>query len=165
MSLASDDAVAATAKHFIGDGGTVWGTSDIPEYEIDRGVTDGNDEVMHDVFLPPYRSAIDAGARIVMASFSSTPAGKVHGDKHLLTDVLKGQLAFTGFVVSDWGGVDEVVPGDYDASVAQAIERRDRHGHGPVRHGGLPRRRCGATWRTGGSNATGWTMPCAGSCA
>jgi beta-glucosidase len=76
---------------------------------------------MHDVFLPPYRSAIDAGARIVMASFSSTPAGKVHGDKHLLTDVLKGQLDFTGFVVSDWGGVDEVVPGSYDASVAQAI--------------------------------------------
>ena len=120
--LSSDDAVAATAKHFIGDGGTVWGTSDAPGYEIDRGVTDGNDEVMHDVFLPPYRSAIDAGARIVMASFSSTPDGKVHGDKHLLTDVLKGQLAFTGFVVSDWAGVDEVVPGDYDASVAQSID-------------------------------------------
>ena len=55
-----------------------------------------------------------------MASFSSTGAGKVHGDRHLLTDVLKGELGFTGFVVSDWAGVDQVDP-DYDAAVASAI--------------------------------------------
>ncbi len=55
-----------------------------------------------------------------MASFSSTAAGKVHGDRHLLTDVLKGELGFTGFVVSDWAGVDQVDP-DYDTAVAQAI--------------------------------------------
>src|SRR4029078_10052068 len=54
-------------------------------------------------------------------SYSSTAAGKVHGDRHLITDVLKGQLAFTGFVISDWGGVDQVVPGDSAASLAQAI--------------------------------------------
>jgi beta-glucosidase len=56
-----------------------------------------------------------------MASYSSTTAGKVHGDRHLLTDILKGELGFTGFVVSDWGGVDQVVPGDYPGSVAQAV--------------------------------------------
>ena len=74
-----------------------------------------------DLFLPPYQAAIEAGARIVMTSYSSTAAGKVHGDRHLVTDILKGQLAFTGFVVSDWGGVDQVVPGDYSASVGQSI--------------------------------------------
>ena len=72
------------------------------------------------IHLAPYRAAIDAGARIVMASFSSTAAGKVHGDRHLLTDVLKGELGFTGFVVSDWAGVDQV-DADYTAAVAQSI--------------------------------------------
>ena len=55
-----------------------------------------------------------------MASFSSTGAGKVHGDRHLLTEVLKGELGFTGFVVSDWAGVDQV-NADYDTAVATAI--------------------------------------------
>ncbi|HET9345982.1 MAG TPA: glycoside hydrolase family 3 protein [Candidatus Limnocylindrales bacterium] len=119
--LAADDAIAATAKHFIGDGGTAWGTSTYEDYRIDRGVTPGDEVALNAMYLGPYRSAIDAGARVVMASYSSTTAGKVHGDRHLLTDVLKGELAFSGFVVSDWGGVDEVVPGDYDASVAEAL--------------------------------------------
>ena len=55
-----------------------------------------------------------------MASFSSTGAGKVHADHHLLTEVLKGDLGFTGFVVSDWAGVDQVDP-DYATAVAKAI--------------------------------------------
>jgi beta-glucosidase len=119
-SLDRDDSVAATAKHFVGDGGTTWGTSTYEDYRIDRGVTPV-DEPTFSAYVGPYRSAIDAGARVVMASYSSTPAGKVHGDRHLLTDVLKGELGFDGFVVSDWGGVDEVAPGDYDASVAGAL--------------------------------------------
>jgi beta-glucosidase len=119
--LSRDDAVAATAKHFVGDGGTAWGSSTYQDYQIDRGVTSGDDATLQSIHLAPYRAAIAAGARIVMASFSSTSAGKVHGDRHLLTDVLKGDLGFTGFVVSDWGGVDEIVPGDLDSSVAQAI--------------------------------------------
>ena len=55
-----------------------------------------------------------------MTSFSSTGAGKVTGDRHLLTDVLKGELGFTGFVVSDWGAIDQVDP-DYGAAVARSI--------------------------------------------
>lgn len=118
--LAGDDAAVATAKHFVGDGGTAWGSSTAQGYTIDQGVTSVDDATLRAVHLPPYRSAIEAGARIVMASFSSTPAGKVHGDRHLLTEVLKGELGFTGFVVSDWGGVDQVT-GDYAAAVAQSI--------------------------------------------
>jgi beta-glucosidase len=119
--LTRDDAVAATAKHFIGDGGTVWGTSEAAGYFIDQGLTDVDEATLRAIHLAPYETAVAAEVQVVMASFSSTRAGKVHGDRHLLTDVLKGELGFAGFVVSDWGGVDQVVPGDYDAAVAQSI--------------------------------------------
>ncbi|MEA2632989.1 MAG: beta-glucosidase, partial [Chloroflexota bacterium] len=125
-SLTAVDTAAATAKHFIGDGGTAFGTSTASgptgPYLLDQGVDQMDEATLLRLFLPPYKAAIDQGARIVMASFSSTTGGKVHGDRHLITDILKGQLAFTGFVVSDWAGVDQVVPGDYSASVAQAID-------------------------------------------
>ena len=123
--LGADDTSAATAKHFIGDGGTAFGssTSSGPNgpYLLDQGVDQVDEATLLKLFLPPYRSAIDAGARIVMVSYSSTTAGKVHGDRHLITDILKGQLGFTGFVLSDWGGVDQVVPGNYGASLEQGI--------------------------------------------
>ncbi|HEX2754790.1 MAG TPA: glycoside hydrolase family 3 protein [Candidatus Limnocylindrales bacterium] len=118
--LAVDGSVAATAKHFLGDGGTTWGSASTNGFSIDQGVTGGDEATLRAIHLGPYRTAIGAGARIVMASFSSTSAGKVHGDHHLLTDVLKGELGFTGFVVSDWGGVDQVDP-DYATAVARSI--------------------------------------------
>jgi beta-glucosidase len=125
LGLSADDTSAATAKHFIGDGGTAFGSSTASgptgPYLLDQGVDQMDDAKLLDLFLPPYRAALDNGVRIVMASYSSTTAGKTHGDRHLITDILKGQLGFTGFVVSDWGGVDQVVPGDYGASLAQAI--------------------------------------------
>jgi beta-glucosidase len=115
----------ATAKHFIGDGGTAFGSSTASgptgPYLLDQGVDQMAEATLLQLFLPPYEAAIESGARIVMSSYSSTTAGKVHGDHHLLTDILKGQLSFTGFVISDWGGVDQVVPGDYPASLAQSI--------------------------------------------
>jgi beta-glucosidase len=119
--LAGQGSAAATAKHFVGDGGTAWGSSTTPGYSIDQGVVpDMDEEAFAALHLAPYRAALDAGARIVMASFSSTAAGKVHADRHLLTEVLTGDLGFTGFVVSDWAGVDQVDP-DYGTSVAKAI--------------------------------------------
>jgi beta-glucosidase len=123
-SLSADNTSAATAKHFIGDGGTAFGTSiaigPTGPYLLDQGVDQMDEATLLELFLPPYQAAIDNGARIVMISYSSTAAGKVHGDRHLISDILKGQLAFTGFVVSDWGGIDQVVP-DYSAALAQAI--------------------------------------------
>jgi beta-glucosidase len=124
-SLGADNTSAATAKHFIGDGGTAFGTSTASgptgPYLLDQGVDQMDEATLLKLFLPPYKAAVDDGARIVMTSYSSTATGKVHGDRHLITDVLKGQLGFSGFVVSDWGGIDQVVPGDYPASLAQAI--------------------------------------------
>ncbi len=118
--LTASDAVAATAKHFVGDGGTAWGSSTAQGYAIDQGVTDIDEATLRAIHLTPYEDAIEAGVRIVMASFSSTANGKVHGDHHLLSEVLKGELGFSGFVVSDWGGVDQVNV-DYDAAVAAAV--------------------------------------------
>ena len=121
-SLSTPDTAAATLKHFIGDGGTAFGTGNqAAGYLIDQGVDQMDEATLLKLFLPPYQAAIKAGARIVMVTYSSTTAGKVHGDKHLITDILKTQLGFTGFVVSDYGAVDQIVPGDYSASVAQAI--------------------------------------------
>jgi beta-glucosidase len=124
-SLSADNTSAATAKHFIGDGGTAFGSSTASgptgPYLLDQGVDQMDEATLLKLFLPPYQAAIDDGARIVMTSYSSTTAGKVHGDRHLITDILKGQVAFSGFVVSDWGGVDQVVPGNYAASLAEAI--------------------------------------------
>jgi beta-glucosidase len=118
--LTAPDAVAATAKHFLGDGGTAFGSSTTDTYLLDQGVTQVDEATLRAIHLPPYVAAIDAGIRIVMASFSSTTNGKVHADRHLLTEILKGELGFTGFVVSDWGGVDQIEP-DYTAAVARAI--------------------------------------------
>jgi beta-glucosidase len=124
-SLSAPDTTAATLKHFIGDGGTAYGSSGASgptgPYLLDQGVDQMDEATLLKLFLPPYKAAVDAGARIVMVSYSSTTEGKMHGNKHLITDVLKGQLGFTGFVVSDWGGVDQVVPGDYGKSLAQSI--------------------------------------------
>jgi beta-glucosidase len=78
--LAADEAVAATAKHFVGDGGTAWGSSTTRDFSLDQGVTTVDEATLRGIHLAPYPAALEVGTRIVMASFSSTPAGKVHGD-------------------------------------------------------------------------------------
>ncbi len=114
------DSAMATAKHFAGDGGTAFGSSTTPGYLIDQGVTDLDEATFRAIHLTPYEAALDAGVRIVMTSFSSTQAGKVTADPHLISEILKGELGFTGFVVSDWAAIDQVDP-DYDAAVAKAV--------------------------------------------
>ena len=118
--LADPASAVATPKHFVGDGGTALGSSTTPGYLLDQGVTTLDEETFRAIHLTPYEAAIEAGARVVMASFSGTADGKVTGDARLLTEVLKGELGFTGFVVSDWGAIDQLST-DYDAAVAQAI--------------------------------------------
>jgi beta-glucosidase len=92
--------VLATAKHFIGDGGTDAG--------VDRGDNLSSEQQLLDIHGQGYVTALDAGAQAVMASYNSWQGWKVHGHQHLLTDVLKTQMGFDGLVVSDWDGIDEV---------------------------------------------------------
>lgn len=88
------DHVIATAKHFIGDGGTNQGR--------DQGDNIDSEEELRDIHGAAYPVAIDAGVQSVMISFSSWQGKKLHGHKGLITDVLKGRMGFDGFVVGDW---------------------------------------------------------------
>ena len=125
-SLTDPNTVVGDPKHFLGDGGTAYGSSTAQgptgPYLLDQGVDQMSDTQITSLFLPPYESAVKNGARIIMTTFSGTQsAGKVTGDKHWLTDVLKTKLGFAGFVVSDWAAIDQIAPSDYTASVKAAI--------------------------------------------
>ena len=104
--------VIATAKHFIGDGGTQNG--------VDQGNTVITEAELHDIHGQGYFTALAAGAQTVMASYNSWNGSKLHGNQYLLTDVLKRQMGFDGFVIGDWNGHGQV-PGCGDSECAQAI--------------------------------------------
>jgi beta-glucosidase len=104
--------VIATAKHFIGDGGTLSG--------IDQGNTVVNEAELRDIHAQGYFSALAAGAQTVMASYNSWNGSKLHGNGYLLTDVLKGQMGFDGFVIGDWNGHGQIT-GCSDNQCSQAI--------------------------------------------
>ncbi len=111
--------VLTTPKHFVGDGGAAWGTGS-NDYMIDQGDMQVDEETLRAIHLPPYQAAIDAGAQSIMVSFSSWNGTKMHGNSYLITDILKGEMGFEGFVVSDWAGIDQVDP-DYYTAVVTAI--------------------------------------------
>ena len=111
----------ATPKHFIGDGATLWGSSRTEDYKLDQGNMQVPEEVVRELFLLPYQSAVEAGALSVMASFSSWKGTKMHAQQYLLTKVLKDELDFHGFIVSDWQGMDQIYPDDYYASIVTSV--------------------------------------------
>ncbi len=110
--------VAACAKHFIGDGNTIWGTG--RDNKIDRGNTIIDDDILNNFLLPPYERAIEADVKTVMASYNSINGEKCHGSSFLFNDLLKGKLDFQGFVISDWRGIDEL-EGDYKQDIITSI--------------------------------------------
>lgn len=109
--------VLATPKHYIGDGATLWGSSRTDAYKLDQGNMQVPEEVLRALYLPPYQAAVEAGAMNVMASFSSWKGTKMHAQKYLLTDVLKNELGFDGFIVSDWQAIDQISEDYYEAVV------------------------------------------------
>jgi beta-glucosidase len=113
--------VLATPKHFIGDGATIWSSSRTDGYKLDQGNMQVPEELVRNWYLPPYQSAVEAGAMNVMASFSSWKGTKMHAQQYLLTNVLKDELGFNGFIVSDWQGMDQIYPDDYYASVVTSV--------------------------------------------
>jgi len=109
----SNGHLIATAKHFLGDGGTWRG--------LDQGDNRDTEQDLSQIHAAGYYTALDAGVLTVMASFSSWQGEKLHGHRHLLTDVLKRQLDFDGFVVGDWNGHGQV-PGCDNTSCPQAVD-------------------------------------------
>jgi beta-glucosidase len=106
------NSVLACVKHFVGDGGTEKGK--------DQGNTICDEATLRKVYLPPYAAAIKAGAQSIMVSFSSWNGQKMHGNKYLLTDVLKKEMGFQGFLVSDWAAIDQLSP-DYKNDIETSI--------------------------------------------
>ena len=110
--LSDPNSVLACAKHFIGDGGTKDG--------VDQGNDVCDEATIRKLYLPPYQAAIKAGVGSIMVSYSSWNGKKMHANKYLLTDVLKGELGFQGFLVSDWAAIDQISP-DYKNDVETSI--------------------------------------------
>jgi beta-glucosidase len=112
--------IAATAKHFVADGGAVFGTGS-GNYLIDQGDTQLEEAELRDIHLYPYLAAInEADVLTVMISYSSVNGKKMHASKYWITDVLKGELGFKGLVISDWEAIHQL-PGSLYQQVVSSI--------------------------------------------
>ena len=118
--LSSPDSMAACAKHFAGygaaEGGRDYNSAYIPMRQ------------MYDHHLPPFKAAIDAGAVSLMTSYSTLDGVPPTADRHLLTDVLRDQWEFTGFVVSDWNSVMEMLEHGFAADDKEAAKKATNAG-------------------------------------
>jgi beta-glucosidase len=109
--------VLACAKHYVGDGGTTWGTG-VSDWKrpgthyLDQGDTRLSEPELRRLHLQGYVTAVAAGVGSIMPSYSSWNGERLSAQKHLLTDVLKGELGFEGFLISDYNAID-ALPGDY----------------------------------------------------
>ena len=112
------NSVLACAKHFIGDGGTLFGTG--LNGKIDRGNLAISEEELRKTHLPPFEKAIESGVATFMAAYNTWNDVRCHANKYLLTDLLKDELGFKGFVVSDWAAIEQI-PGDYKSDIIISI--------------------------------------------
>jgi beta-glucosidase len=127
-ALSKNTSVLATAKHFVGDGGTTYGTSTAGSYTIDQGVTRVTQAQLDALHLDPFKQAVhkhDVGS--VMPSYSSlqiigkdAAPIKMHARGDMITGVLKQQYGFSGFVISDWQGINQIGP-NYETDVKIAV--------------------------------------------
>ncbi|WP_086841199.1 glycoside hydrolase family 3 protein [Amycolatopsis kentuckyensis] len=112
--------VMATAKHYVGDGGTTGG--------VNEGNTELSEQELRAIHLPPFRAAVQRGVGSVMISYSSWNGVKMHAGSYLINDVLKKELGFGGIVVSDYNGVDKIdgqsgfTPEEVEASINAGID-------------------------------------------
>ncbi len=119
--LSNPLSVLACAKHYVGDGGTAYGTGGFGRDILDQGDMRLDEATMREIHLRPYLAAIAAGAGSIMPSFSSWNGEKVSGSRYLLTDVLKDELGFEGFLISDYNAIDQVYPDDYKTAIERSI--------------------------------------------
>ncbi|MGW2745837.1 glycoside hydrolase family 3 protein [Streptomyces sp. NPDC001450] len=126
--LSRNDKVLATAKHFVGDGGTEYGSSTTGTYKIDQGVTKVTRQQLEAVHLAPFETAVDRGIGTVMPSYSSLDVlgdgqgpVKMHARADMINGVLKDRMGFDGFVISDWNAIDQL-PGDYASHVRTSVD-------------------------------------------
>jgi beta-glucosidase len=122
--------VLESVKHFAGDGGTEWDSRDdtahadsnnwqaaSENWRIDQGDTRTDEETLREIHLTPYKAAVEAGALNIMVSFSSWNGLKLHAHEYLLTQVLKQEWGFEGFLVSDWMAINQISADFYECVV------------------------------------------------
>ncbi|MEO0898202.1 MAG: glycoside hydrolase family 3 N-terminal domain-containing protein [Bacteroidota bacterium] len=112
--LTDPTSMAACAKHFLGYGAAEGGR--------DYNTAVISDPLMRNVYLPPFQAAIDAGVLTFMSSFNEVNGEPVSGSKYLMKEILRWNMGFNGFVVSDWNSVIEMIPHGYAADEKQAAE-------------------------------------------
>ena len=112
-----EDHILATAKHYLGEGYTQNGVN---QGDV-RMTTEEFDKLLRDTLLVPYKAAIDAGVRTVMVSYNSVNGLKCHENGYLINEVLKGELGFTGLVVSDYNGIQQVQGNTYKDKVENSV--------------------------------------------
>ena len=105
--LNNPTSILATAKHFLGDGGTLWGTG--LDKKLDQGDTQVSEQEMREIHLPGYFPALEAGVGTVMPSYSKINGTYMHMNNDLLNGLLKKELGFGGFVISDWAALERMV--------------------------------------------------------
>jgi beta-glucosidase len=111
-NLADPATILACAKHYLGDGGTFGG--------VDQGDTQVDEQTLFDIHLPGYIEALNQGVGTIMVSYNSWNGEKLHGHEYLLQTILKDQLGFDGFLISDWAAIDQL-PGDYMSDVENSM--------------------------------------------
>ncbi|MGO9270299.1 MAG: glycoside hydrolase family 3 protein [Terriglobia bacterium] len=110
--------VAACAKHYVGDGGTTYGTG--LNHKADQGDTRVDEATLRRIHLQGYISAVQAGVATIMPSYNSWNGQKCSASKRMMTDILKDEMGFQGFLISDYAALDEL-PGDYKTQIATSI--------------------------------------------
>jgi beta-glucosidase len=117
--------ILACAKHYVGDGGTLmgtgtFGTADGGKPRLDQGDTRMSERELRRIHMPGYPAAIREGVGSIMPSYSSWNGTKISGHKYLMTDVLKRELGFDGFLISDYNAIDQITK-DYKQAIAASI--------------------------------------------
>jgi len=113
-SLNDPTSMIACAKHFIGYGAAIGGR--------DYNTAIISDAQLHNIYLPPFKSAVDAGSQTLMTSFNEMNGIPASGDRRMLTTVLREEFGFDGFVVSDWESVEEMIPHGFATDLKHAAE-------------------------------------------
>ena len=113
-NLSDQNTIVACAKHFAGYG--------FSEAGRDYNTTDFNHYTLHNTIMPPFKAAVDAGVRTFMNSFNTLDEIPATGHKHIQRDILKEDWSFDGFIVSDWGSIDQMIPHGFARDGEHAAE-------------------------------------------